>query len=351
MCWLMLNTHNHRQFSAVICDFRNNTTMKNTLYILTCLLFLTNCKNPTQKDEAVCLSCDVEDEMQRASDDLDKFDTIVIDLYNKIETNPNKVINETQLLIQQVKTEPDPNNVRWNKLGSLYDLRAETFYKIGEFSKSIEEIYNSERNNQETLGGKFSFGSSDCIHLACNYVKLKDYKKARLYIDSAGKGWYITDFILANYYEVIGDKEQAISAYQEILAQDEHDHYSFYKDAQKRVDELSKLNPKLLNELFYPSDRTDIEICKTDNERRTKIFDLINNLPEVKNCKNCNVVSIYQEPKNTKSSKYWIKVGYDNGSNLVSQFNFFVDTLTYKITFLDTQTDKQLTLDEWRRQK
>ena len=288
---------------------------------------------------------------KKCNEQVMKFDTIIIDFYNQIETNPNKIINETQLLIQQVKTEADPNNVRWNKLGSLYDLRAETLYKIGQYSKSIEEIYNSERNNQETLGGNFSFGSSDCIHLACNYVKLQDYNKARQYIDSAGKGWYITDFILANYYEVISNKKQAIKAYQDILAQEDLNHYYFYKDAQERLNELSKPNPKLLTELFYPTDRPDNEICKTDNERRTKIFDLINNLQEVKNCKNCNVVSIYQEPEQTKSSKYWIKVGYDNGTIVVSKLDFFVDTLTYEITFLDTKTDRQLTLEEWRRQK
>ncbi len=330
---------------------KTQRTLKNTLYILTCFLLLTNCKNPTHKDKAICVSCDVEEEMQRASDELDRFDKLIVDFYVHIESNPNKVINETQLLIKKIKAEADPNNVRWNKLGSLYDLRAETFYKMGEFSKAIEEIYNSETNNHEKLGGKFSFGSSDCIHLACNYIKLLDYNKARQLIDSAGRHWYITDFILANYYEVIGNKEQAIKEYNEILRQDDHDHYFFYKDAQKRANELSKKNSKLLTELFYPSNRPDNEICKNDNERRTKIFDLIYNLPEVKNCKSCDVVSIYQEPKHTKSSKYWVKVGHDNGTNSVSQFNFFVDTLTFEITYLDTKTDRQITLDEWRKQK
>lgn len=336
----------------VVCHFRKTTTkLKIIICILTLLLLLTNCKNPNQKDEAICGSCDVEEEMQKASDELDKFDKTIVDLYNQIETNPNKVITTTQLLIKEVKTQADPNNVKWNKLGSLYDLRAETYYKMGEFEKSIDEIYNSEKNNQETLGGKFSFGSSDCIHLACNYVKLKDYNRARQFIDSAGKGWYITDYILANYYEVIGNKETAIKEYNEILKQDEHDHYFFYKDAQGRASELSKKNPKLLNELFYPSDRPDNEICKTDNEIQTKIFELVNNLPEVKNCKGCDVASIYQEPKHTKSSKYWVKVGHDNGVNLVSQFNFFVDTLTFEITYLDTKNDRRITLKEWRKQE
>jgi hypothetical protein len=58
---------------------------------------------------------------------------------------------------------------------------------------------------------------------------------------------------------------------------------------------------------------------------------------------------VYKEPVETNSANYWIKVGHDNGSNMVSQFNFFVDTLTYEIRYLDTKSDKQLTLTEWRK--
>ncbi len=318
---------------------------------MTFLLALTSCKNSTQKDEAICLSCDAEEEMQRASDELDKFDKIIIRYYNQIETNPTEVIKQTEILVKKVKTESDPNNVKWNKFGSLFELRAETYYKSGEYQNSINEIYNDEKNNQESLGGKFSFSSQDCIHLACNYVKLKDYKKAKLYLDSAGLGWYICDYVNANYYEVIGQKNKALQAYIEIKNDKSIDHYDYYQEALKRIVELSNPNPILLDELFYPSARSDNPICKTDNDRRTKIFDLINELPEVKSCKSCDVVSIYKEPKETNSSNYWIKVGHDNGSNFVSQFNFFVDTLTFEIKYLDTKTDKELTLNEWRKQK
>jgi len=180
--------------------------------------------------------------------------------------------------------------------------------------------------------------------LACNYVKLKDFKIAKQYLDSAGRGWYITEFVWATYFEVTEKKDEAIKAYREILKQHGHDHYQFYKDAQERVNELMAQNPKLLTELFYPSDRPDNEICKTDNERRAKIFELISSLPEVKNCEGCETVFIYQEPKHTKSGKYWVKVGHDDGVSMVSQFNFFVDTLTYEVTYLDTKTGKQFPL-------
>lgn len=297
------------------------------------------------------MSCDAEDEMQRASDELDKFDKVIIGYYNTINNNPRKVISETQELIDKVKTEADPNNVKWNKLGSLFELRAETFYRIGEYENSIKEIYNDEQNNVETLKGEFSFSSQDCIHLACNYAKLKDYGKTKTFIDSAGRGWYIVDFINANYYELIGDKDKALKAYLQIKNDKSIDHYEYYQDALKRIAELNKPKPKLLDELFYPSARSDNEICKTDNARRDSVFKIVYDLPEVKACASCDVVSIYKEPDETNSSNYWIKVGHDNGSSLVSQFNFYVDTLTYEIKYLDTQTDKILTLEEWRKSK
>ena len=118
-------------------------------------------------------------------------------------------------------------------------------------------------------------------------------------MNKASSGWYITDYVYANYYEVIGSKTKAITAYNKILKKENLDHYYFYKDAQKRMNELTKTNPKLLNELFYPSDRSDNKICKTDNERRTKIFELIRNLPEIK--EDYLGAEIYMEPKHTVS--------------------------------------------------
>lgn len=287
--------------------------------------------------------------MQKADEELEKFDKIIIRYYNQIETDPTEVIKQTEILINQVKTEPDSNNVRWNKLSSLFGLRAETFYKKGDYQSSIKEIYREAKNTQEGIGGKFSLGTEDCIHLACNYVKLQDLAKAKTFLDSAGRSWYIVDYVNANYYEVVGNKQKALQAYIEIKNDKSIDHYYYYQDALKRIEELNKPTPKLLNELFYPSARSDNPICRTDNERRTKIFDLINDLPEVKACKTCDGISIYKEPDETNSSCYWVKVGHGS-ANLVSQFNFFVDTLTYEIKYYDTKEDRLLTLHEWRKQ-
>ncbi len=325
--------------------------MKINIYILTSVFSLASCKNSTHKETAVSTHYDAHLELEKASEELNKFDKVIIGYYNQIETDATDVITQTDNLIKKVTSEPDSNNVRWNKLGSLFGLRAETFYKKGDYQSSIKEIYKAAKNNQENFGGNLSFGTEDCIHLACNYVKLNDFPKAKAFLDSAGRGSYISDYVNANYYEIIGNKRKALQTYLEIKNDKSIDHYYYYQDALKRIEELNKRTPKLLNELFYPSARSDNLICKDDNERRRKIFDLINDLPEVNACKTCNGVSIYKEPDETNSSNYWVRVGKDNESVLVSKFDFFVDTLTYEIKYFDTKTDRLLTLREWRRQK
>jgi len=324
--------------------------VKNIIYILTSFFALASCNNSTHKDNAVLTHYDAHLNLEKASDELDKFDKIIIGYYNQIETNATDVIIQTDSLIRKVISEHDSNNVRWNKLGSLFDLRAETFYKKGDFQSSIQEIYKAAKNSQEKFGGKFSLSTENCIHLACNYVKLNDFRKAQAFLDSAGRGLYIADYVNANFYEVVGKKHKALQEYTEIKNNKSINHYYYYQDALKRIEELNRPAPKLLDELFYPSARSDNPICKVDNERRTKIFELIYDLPEVKACKSCDIVSIYKEPDETNSSNYWVKVGHDNASNLVSQYNFFVDTLTYEIKYFDTVANRLLTLHEWRKQ-
>jgi len=154
-------------------------------------------------------------------------------------------------------------------------------------------------------------------------------------------GYYITDYVKANYLEVIGEKEKALEAYLEIKSNKSMDHYHHYRFALKRIDELSKSEPILLDELFYPSLRSDKEICITDNKTRTKIFDIISALPEIKSLDKPYAMYIYQEPEETKSSNYWIKVN--------SQYDFFVDTSSFVVTYFDKNNDEQISLTKWRK--
>lgn len=315
-------------------------------------LFIFGCKNTNKELSEEKEHWKVHYQMDIMEKELEEFDSLLIKYYNQSDTEPNPVIDETQKLIKKINLDPDPNNVRRNKLNSLYELRAEVFYKMGLFQNSINEILLGIKNDSLTIGIN-SLGSDDCIHLACNYVKLREYAKAKNFIDSLSKGYYLYNYILANFYEVQEKKEQALKVYTEIVKEKERDNYVYYSLAIQRLEELNKTKPKpkLLTELYYQTSRPDFEICKSDNVRIMKILSLIGSLPEYKACKNCQQISVYKKPREINSSCYWIISGYNDGNENNAELNFLVDTLTFEIKFLDINTHRQLTLNEWRKLK
>jgi hypothetical protein len=189
--------------------------------------------------------------------------------------------------------------------------------------------------------------------LACNFTKLGDLKKAKDYIDSTSNE-KSRHYILANYFEVTGDEKKALDIYKKIRNDRSIFHHIYHDWAIERISALEKINPVFLRELYYPTARPDFEDCIpciVDSRRRTKIFDTIFSLQEVKECKNCNVVSIYKDLDDTQSSFYWVQVGHGNEPNFISKLNFYVDTLNFEIKFLDTLTKKAFPLLQWRNQK
>ena len=316
--------------------------MKTFLIYILASWFLLSCSNKDSKvKDAICGSCHLEEEFKKVSIELEKFDSIIIGLYNQIETSPDYVILETQRILNDVNNSPDTLLIKSNKLYRLNDLRVETYYRMGEYKKSIEEIKNFSKYENDNF-----LGESHYIQLACNYVKLKDLKKAEEYLSQAGKGWYITEYINANFYEVLGEKELAIKKYEEIESDILMDHYYHYKHAQKRLIELNKPNPKLLTELFFPTDRPDAEITISDKGIRKKMFDTIYKLPE---CKNCSSVSVFKQPNQLKSSKYWFKA-FHKGSK-VAKYDFLIDTLTFEIMVYDTISKTKTPISVWRNKK
>lgn len=322
--------------------------MKNFQFIIFAIIILSSCSDKKSVQlETVCGSCHLEEEFRKISIEMDEFHSILIGLYNQIETNPNFVISESEKLINQLNQLPDPLNLLQNKLSDIINLRVETFYKMGEYEKSINEIEKMVQFKKEEYGYEEKYyGANNLIHLACNYVKLGDYDKAKEYLSQPGIGWYITEFINANFLEVIGEKDSAILKYEEIVSDILRDHYYHYKHSKKRLIELKKENPKLLTELFFPTDRPDAEITITDNGIRSKMFDTIFKLPE---CRNCGSVSVHKQPNQLNSSKYWFKANLKGGK--VANYDFLIDTLTFEILVFDTISKTGTPLTEWRNRK
>lgn len=52
---------------------------------------------------------------------------------------------------------------------------------------------------------------------------------------------------------------------------------------------------------------------------------------------------------NATSNYYWVNAGEDNGTNLVTHFNFWVYPDSMRILYYDTPNDTAITLEDWRR--
>ena len=60
-------------------------------------------------------------------------------------------------------------------------------------------------------------------------------------------------------------------------------------------------------------------------------------------------VWVVDTPNSPDQKYYWIKVGEDNGTNLVTHFDFYVYPDSMRIMYYDTQNDSELTLNKWRK--
>lgn len=285
---------------------------------------------------------EIHQEMEKISAEFEKFDKQLVALYEESEKNPEVVIKKADSLLVVNKNENDKykSQIKKNIKSSLDYLKAELYYKLGQYENSISEL---EKEDYKSMDYAAAY--------AANYVKLKQLEKAKSFVDSIGKGFYIYDYVLGNYNEVIGNKKGALKIYGEIKNNKEIKHYAYYKWAVARFEELNLDNPKLLNETYFPTKNPNFDIADSDNENRKKIFDMIFQLPEAKN----KAVWIYESPQINDKDYYWIKVG--KGDMVASQesfkteFNFYIYPKNFDIKFFDEKNNKLMTLEEWRKNK
>ena len=104
--------------------------------------------------------------------------------------------------------------------------------------------------------------------------------------------------------------------------------------------------------------QTDSVTRKDDIEE--KVIDTIFKLTEVKQrasyieqqTKGARHLKVWTEssPDLPERKFYWMKVGEDNGTNLVTHFNFYVYPNSMRIMYYDINDDKEMTLEAWRKQ-
>ncbi len=266
-----------------------------------------------------------------------KFDDYLVTLYKESERNPERVIKKADSLLITNKTETGKyrSPIISNVESQLHYLKAELFYKIGKYKESIGELDFEDYKKGDAA-----------IAYAANYVKLKDFTKAKSFIDSIGN-WNGNYYALGNYYESIGDKASALETYKYNLEDDEsRKHFIYYQLTERRVNELQKGKP-LLNEVYFPTGNPGFEICEicnVDNEIREKIFDLMTKIPE--NQKDWSSTGIVESPFDTGKNYYWVKVKAGN-----KEINYYVYQKTYQIKYFNPKTKTLMTLEEWRKGK
>lgn len=315
-----------------------NKTVNYLFFILFCFF---SCKNkPVIIDEAQS-HAEIHAEMDKISAEYDKFDKQLRLLYNEGEKNPQQTILKADSLLRVNDAEKDlyKSRIKKNVASSLNYLKAELYYKLGNYSQSIKEVEKEDY-----------VSSNNAALFAANYAKLKQFDKAKSYVDKIGQGFYIYDYALATYYETVGNKDEALKIYSEIKSNKEIKHYAYYPWAVARYEELNKDNPKLLDEIYFPTENPSFEIADSDDDNRHKIFDIIFALPEAKN----KSVLIAESPQTNDKDYYLIKVGKSTGfqpEDFKCEFSFLVYPKDFSLKYYDEKNNKLLTIDEWRNSK
>lgn len=299
------------------------------------------------------LSCkdshdELHEEMDKISVELRKFDTLLVELYKKSEKDPNKVIAivDSLLIANTNETDKYKSQIKTNIEGDLHYFKAELLYRMGKYNESINEL-NSKGNQIKIKGDEININKTgtSAIAYVANYVKLKDLKAAKSFLDSVGNsnGNY---YALGNYYESMGDKASALKTYKYNLEEDKsRKHFIYYIWAQKRVEELEKNKP-LLKEVFFPSGNPNFEICEicnVDNEKREKITQLLLKMPENQDWFS---TAILESPYDSGKDYYWVRVKVG-----AKEINYYVYPKNYEIKYFDPKTKTVITLEDWRKRK
>lgn len=288
---------------------------------------------------------EIHKEIDEISKEYEKFTLKIADLYTESEKNPKLVLSKADSLISIIKEEKDPikSQIKNESIKGLHYLKGEIFYKLKNYNNSIEELYKFDSNSRFIM-------SDLAAALAANNLKLKNYNRTKAFIDSIGKNYYIYNYCLANYYESIGDKNEALKIYTKIKNNKTIKHYAYYPWSVKRFEELQKDQPILLNEIYFPTKNPNFEIVDSDDENRRKIFKMISEIPETKE----KSIWIFESPQINDKDYYWIKVGESNGfsdNEFKTELNFFIYPKNFEIKFFEEKNNKLMTLKEWREYK
>lgn len=225
------------------------------LTILSVLFIFCCCQQKPKKDNALSHyelhpGYKHEKELSKARD---TFNSKLLELYNS-DLSYQKTILKADSLIIELKRNPSKLMSEMSEfcVKDIHQLKAELYYKNNEFKKSTDEINKAVGDYPYVMGD-----NATC--LAANYIKLKDFKNAKSFVDSIRKGDYIVNFAKANYYECVRDKSNAVKYYELIVNDLSAKRRFYYKVSIQRLQELNKKNILFLDEMIFPTSKPNSE--------------------------------------------------------------------------------------------
>jgi len=200
---------------------------------MTVIVFLTSCNfKPKSFDQMMReIRQDFAREAEISNARILAWEYLVDSLYQMADTNQIATFLTIDSLIS------NDTSLDRHKISELHFIKGDIYYRIDSLQKSITEF--------TTVGVDYS-----PKHLAARasaYLKLKQYDNALTDLKKAAE--INSDFFwnIGNYYEVIGNKDYAISCYTKLYNRDT----MIYKFCQDRITELKKPTTELLTELVF----------------------------------------------------------------------------------------------------
>jgi len=210
------------------------------------LLFLVGCKNFNQNANKGFIADTYHDEEVQADKAFFKLQKILDTLYSVADTNSKKALLLADKYINLYKDSIKQRGFSVNEIEDLHYLKGEIFYRLGMYSNSLNEF-------------KATRGAGN-IPIASNYMKLKMYDSAYIFLSKESPSHYLYDYEWANYYEMIGKKDSAVQLYKSILAQNwiGNGNYETLKNNTKTRLASVLSNKEALTDLYFETNNPKI---------------------------------------------------------------------------------------------
>ncbi len=162
------------------------------------------------------------------------WEKLVDSLYKMADTNRSASLHAIDNIIS------NDNFLDRQKVSELHFIKGDIYYRVDSLKQSVSEFI-AATNRYDLESPKILAARAGA------YIKLEQYDKALADLNRAAEINYDYFWNLGNYYEVIGNRDSALSCYNRLY----NHNTTTYRFCQDRVSALKNPKTKLFTELFY----------------------------------------------------------------------------------------------------